>query len=86
MNTEGGRRLAKAQGTSARVDGAYLVDATAAGVVADLDPRVDRRREGSAFLRTVFIRSRTFPKPFFSFSFSLGTEGPSWAGELMVAA
>lgn len=50
-------------------------------------PRVESRREdGSvAFFRTVFIRIKTFPNPFFSFSLSFGTVGPPWAGELMLA-
>jgi hypothetical protein len=47
---------------------------------------VESRRDGSvAFFKTVFMRSRTFPNPFFSFSFSFGTVGPPWAGELMLA-
>jgi hypothetical protein len=64
----------------------YVVAAAAA---AELDgpafaPAVDMRRDGSAaFFRTVFILDKTFPKPFLSFSF--GTDGPPWAGELMMA-
>lgn len=46
-------------------------------------PKVERRRDGSAFLRTVFILDRTFPSPFLSFSF--GIDGPPCAGELMLA-
>lgn len=51
------------------------------------EPSVDSRREGSAFFSTVFILEKTFPIPFFSFSFSLsfGTDGPPCAGELMLA-
>jgi hypothetical protein len=41
---------------------------------------VDIRREESAFLRTVFILIKIFPMPFFS----LGTEGPPCAGELIL--
>lgn len=55
-------------------------------MVATVEPlfelSVDSRRDGSAaFFRTVFIRNRTFPSPFFSFS--AGAQGPSGAGELM---
>jgi hypothetical protein len=53
-------------------------------VVAAFEPSVESRR--SAFLKTVFILDRTFPSPFFSFSFSVGTDGPPCAGELMLAA
>jgi hypothetical protein len=55
-----------------------------AGVTATPDgPALDIRREGSAFFNTVFILDKTFPIPVFSFS--LGTEGPPCAGELILA-
>jgi hypothetical protein len=61
----------------------YVVAGAAELDVPAFAPTVDMRRDGSAaFFRTVFILDKTFPKPFFSFSF--GTDGPPWAGELMM--
>ena len=51
--------------------------------VAPLVENVDRRR--SAFLRTVLARDSSLLNPFFSLG-SLGTDGPSCAAELIVAA
>lgn len=66
-------------------NGTYLVAAAAELDVPAFVSSVDMRRDGSAFafFRTVFILDKTFPKPFFSFSF--GTDGPPCAGELMFA-
>jgi hypothetical protein len=73
------------EGKQDKIDQSYLAGTTtaAAGVLADLEPSVDRRRDGSAFLRTVFILIKTLPSPVFSFSFGAG--GPPGAGELMLA-
>ena len=54
-------------------------------MLVDFEPRVDIRRDGSAFFRTVFILNKTFPNPVFSFSFPFGAEGPPGAGELILA-
>lgn len=49
-----------------------------------VEASVDRRRDGSAFLKTVLTLDKTFPIPLLSFSFSFGTVGPPCAGELML--
>lgn len=71
--------------------GHYLTAAAPSGGAAAaapaeriFEPSLDRRRDGSAFFRTVFILDKTFPIPFFSCS--PGTDGPPCAGELMPAA
>lgn len=55
----------------------YLVSAVDGPPLAE---NVDSRR--SALFRTVLTLDSTFPKPFFSLS--LGTGGPSCAGELIL--
>ena len=52
-------------------------------MLVDLEPRVDIRRDGSAFFRTVFILIKTFPNPVLSLPFE--AEGPPGAGELILA-